>query len=542
MIDIFNKLFNKPSVWDVAVAINRSNAMPLDKNSIFPDYDLAAAYASADAVRINNELVRLNVLAADKQLTPGASGADTQAGKNLASVMFNNNAYPGQIIAVVTETETTVYYIDAAGALKEVGGKVTAQQIKDLGFLDSTETATAIATAVAEAGHAKAMIVDSVDTANKTYTIGTETKAAVPNVIYYVYVEAAKGDDKYLEYMLIGEKLVLVGSTATDLSNYYNKGEVDDLIKDFITANDIPDVSVVSVAKPDTTDGGIAVLADISATEHAITPTYEVVATLDDITSAIEAITFPGVEVSKSQTDYELEEGAQKVAVLVTLENKEDDHTIEYQTVELPTIERIEGIESRLNAIIIPTIPTISITEDTIPTVPTSADAKVENAGDEMVEIVVGKGETATTESKLGLVTVLRSLDVDTTDGHTLVEDRVQLPTVSYITKMLADVTGGESAGEVLAQLNDFKLEVGNTYLKKSDYEDTNTTYALSCLTGEENSNSVSIALTGSDSTTKSVVLKSVDENNNPTAIKVTTTADGAINITLAWEEMETLA
>lgn len=527
MIDIFNKLFNKPSVWDVAVAINRSNAMPLDKNSIFPDYDLAAAYASADAVRINNELVRLNVLAADKQLTPGASGADTQAGKNLASVMFNNNAYPGQIIAVVTETETTVYYIDAAGALKEVGGKVTTQQIKDLGFLDANETATAIATAVAEAGHAKAMIVDSVDTANKTYTIGEETKAVVPNVIYYVYVEAAKGDDKYLEYMLIGEKLVLVGSTATDLSNYYNKGEVDNLIKDFITANDIPDVSVVSVTKPDTTNGGIAVLADISATGHAITPTYEVVATLDDITSAIEAITFPGVEVSKSQTDYELEEGTQKVAVLVTLENKENDHSIEYQTVELPTVERVESLESRLNStiisladvgnesttdkttidvianvvvdetdkhkinyktvslptvervaaleeavdnIVIPTIPAISITDDTIPTVPTSADAKVENAGDEMVEIVVGEGESATTESKLGLVTVLRDLTVDTTNGHTLVEDRVQLPTVSYITKMLADVTGGESAGEVLAQLNDFKLEVSNTYVTKTEF------------------------------------------------------------------------
>lgn len=527
MIDIFNKLFNKPSVWDVAVAINRSNAMPLDKNSIFPDYNLAAAYASADAVRINNELVRLNVLAADKQLTPGASGADTQAGKNLASVMFNNNAYPGQIIAVVTETETTVYYIDAAGALKEVGGKVTAQQIKDLGFLDSTETATAIATAVAEAGHAKAMIVDSVDTANKTYTIGEETKAATPNVIYYVYVEAAKGDDKYLEYMLIGEKLVLVGSTATDLSNYYNKGEVDDLIKDFITANDIPDVSVITITKPDTTDGGIAVLADISAAGHAITPTYEVVATLNDITSAIEAITFPGVEVSKSQTDYELEEGTQKVAVLVTLENKENDHSIEYQTVELPTVERVDGLENRLNStiisladigdesttdkttidviatvavdetdkhkinyktvslptiervaaleeavdnIVVPTIPTISIIEDTIPTVPTSADAKVENTGDEMVEIVVGEGETATTESKLGLVTVLRSLDVDTTNGHTLIEDRVQLPTVSYITKMLADVTGGESAGEVLAQLNDFKLEVGNTYVTKTEF------------------------------------------------------------------------
>jgi hypothetical protein len=535
MIDIFNKLFNKPAVWDVAVAINRSNSMPLDKNSIFPNYALAEAYATGNAVKINNALVDLAVLEESKRLVEGAEGAADTAAANLASVMFNNNAYPGQVLAVVTETETSVYYIDAQGKLQEVGGKISSEQIKNLGFSTTEEMNTAIAKAVAEAGHATALIVDSVNTTNGTYTIGEETKNAEANVIYYVFVESAKGDDKYNEYMLIGTKLVLIGSTSTDLTNYYNKDEVDALVKDFITINDIPSVTVKQdgVEIPTLEDGSkeLVVLTGITAEGHEITPAYSKAATAEYVDEAISAIVFPTVEVVKDK-DAELEENQTSISVLATIENPSDDgatHTLKYQTVELPTIARVDAVEAKVDAIVIPEIPNISITDDT-------------SVSDVNITITEGEGEEATEREVLGLVTVLRDMTVDEENGHILKEARIAVPTLAYIEKMISDVTGGESAGEVLAQLNNFKTEVGNTYLKKTDYEDTNTTYALSCLTGAENSNSVSIALTGSDNTTKSVVLKSVDENDNPTAIKVTKTADGAINITLAWEEMENLA
>ena len=89
--------------WDVGVSINRSNSLPLDANSIFESYAAAAAYASKDATRI-------------------------------AEYGFLNNAYIGQIIAVIEdktvgeETVTTVgiYYIDANLTLQPVGKEVVA--------------------------------------------------------------------------------------------------------------------------------------------------------------------------------------------------------------------------------------------------------------------------------------------------------------------------------------------------------------------------------------------------------------------------------
>ena len=91
--EFINKL-NSGARWDVGVSINRSNALPLDANSVFFSLEDAESYV-----------------------------AGTLEGR-LA------NAYPGQLLAVVTEAATTIYYIDinAEGvmSLKEVGAKVEA--------------------------------------------------------------------------------------------------------------------------------------------------------------------------------------------------------------------------------------------------------------------------------------------------------------------------------------------------------------------------------------------------------------------------------
>lgn len=100
-VNLFDTLYGGAK-WDVGVAINRSNALPLDRNSIFPSYELARAYAAMDEAAMSAELTRLG----------------------LEDVKINNNAYAGQVLAVVTESETVVYYIDANKQLQEVGGKV----------------------------------------------------------------------------------------------------------------------------------------------------------------------------------------------------------------------------------------------------------------------------------------------------------------------------------------------------------------------------------------------------------------------------------
>lgn len=83
--DFFDAL-NGGARWDIGVSINRSNSLPLDANSVFASLADAQNYA-----------------------------AGTPAEGTLA------NAYPGQVLAVVTDSATTIYYIDANMSLKPLG-------------------------------------------------------------------------------------------------------------------------------------------------------------------------------------------------------------------------------------------------------------------------------------------------------------------------------------------------------------------------------------------------------------------------------------
>ena len=76
--EFFNKKANA-SLWDVAVSIKRGNPLPLDADSIFESYSALETYA-ADVL-----------------------------------------AYPGQIVAVVEENATGIYYLDQNLAIQPVG-------------------------------------------------------------------------------------------------------------------------------------------------------------------------------------------------------------------------------------------------------------------------------------------------------------------------------------------------------------------------------------------------------------------------------------
>ena len=76
--EFFNKQANA-SLWDVAVSIKRGNPLPLDADSIFESYEALESYA-ADVL-----------------------------------------AYPGQIVAVVEENATGIYYLDQNCAIQPVG-------------------------------------------------------------------------------------------------------------------------------------------------------------------------------------------------------------------------------------------------------------------------------------------------------------------------------------------------------------------------------------------------------------------------------------
>ena len=189
-MDLFDKLYTA-SLWDVGVAINRSNSLPLDKYTIFPSKALADAYASHNAKTLRDALIVEGILTA-------SSGDETaNINADLLKAKFSNNSYPGQIVAVVTETATTVYYIDATNTLQEVGGKVeidgTTIKTDEDGklYVDLNElggvTEARVQELIAAAGHTSSMVVDSVNVENGTYTVGeiVDAPAVIPIFLHF---------------------------------------------------------------------------------------------------------------------------------------------------------------------------------------------------------------------------------------------------------------------------------------------------------------------------------------------------------------------
>ena len=237
-VTLFDTLYGGAK-WDVGVAINRSNALPLDRNSIFPSYELARAYAAMDEAAMTAELTNLG----------------------LKDVKINNNAYAGQVLAVVTATETTIYYIDANKQLQEVGGKVGVDGksiVSDedgnlyIGGFEDAEALTLpqkqadgsilwvpISSIVEGDGNTKTYVAE----ADKSVTV-TKTEETEEKISYTVKVNvsSAEGNNLTLDenglYVPTPEEyddteirgLIDNKADASALNNYYTKEEVDGAI------------------------------------------------------------------------------------------------------------------------------------------------------------------------------------------------------------------------------------------------------------------------------------------------------------------------
>lgn len=234
-VNLFDTLYGGAK-WDVGVAINRSNALPLDRNSIFPSYELARAYAAMDEAAMSAELTRLG----------------------LEDVKINNNAYAGQVLAVVTESETVVYYIDANKQLQEVGGKVETDEksivlgedgklyiagFKDAGALTLPQKqadGSILWVPISSIGDGNT--VTEIAAADKS--INVETKESSDSSIKYdvkVNLSSEEGNQLSLKddglFIKVegyddSEIRSLINNKADSraLDNYYTKGEVDSAI------------------------------------------------------------------------------------------------------------------------------------------------------------------------------------------------------------------------------------------------------------------------------------------------------------------------
>lgn len=187
--DDFFTALNKGAKWDVGVSINRTNPLPLDVNSVF----------------------------------------DTKA--NLNAYVAGAFAYPGQIVALVEESATTIYYIDQAKALQEVG-KLPVGDDKSVTVAEDG-TISLLGLAGAEAGAQPVVQADhSIKWEKPNTTTVDGLSAAVESLDNRATaLEGKVGDDSKGLVKEVADLTTEVSGVKSDLAdNYYNKEAVDGLV------------------------------------------------------------------------------------------------------------------------------------------------------------------------------------------------------------------------------------------------------------------------------------------------------------------------
>lgn len=187
--DDFFTALKKGAKWDVGVSINRTNPLPLDVNSVF----------------------------------------DTKA--NLDAYVAGAFAYPGQIVALVEESATTIYYIDQAKALQEVGKiplgdnkTITVAEDGTISLFGLAEAATGAQPVKQADGSIKWIKPDTTTVEGLTTEVNSLGNRATA-------LEDKVGDDSKGLVKNVADLTTEVSGVKTNLAdNYYDKTAVDGLV------------------------------------------------------------------------------------------------------------------------------------------------------------------------------------------------------------------------------------------------------------------------------------------------------------------------
>jgi hypothetical protein len=221
--------------YEVKVNVSEAegNKVELKDDGLFvAETDLSDYYNKEHVDAIENRVKAVeddHLVTADKTELEGSISGVASRVTTLEGVV--GNAESGLVKAIADEIAR------AQGAESDLSDRIDA-----IDFIDPTELADAIkdfATtqyvdteieaiedAISKLNHFTAKVVANTDEATE---IG---------VLYLVKDETAVGVDKYNEYIVIDGAPVLIGDTTTDLSNYYNKTEIDGKVETINNAID----------------------------------------------------------------------------------------------------------------------------------------------------------------------------------------------------------------------------------------------------------------------------------------------------------------
>lgn len=396
------------ALWDVSVSMKRGNPLPLDSNSVFESYGALQTYASG-------------VL-----------------------------AYPGQVVAVVEETSTGIYYLDQELNIQEVG-KVPVGDNKSIEINDekiSLKNFGKFFYKYTEEGYVKTEV-----SVNDPWKAGLEPKVvSEDDELVLGWYESNPTTVEGLN----GEITTLKGRVDTveeGLGNVYTKEETANLVA---SAGHLKRAIVEVLPSIDEADENTIYMVAYEGGAQGVSNVYE---------------EFMVIEDSKGDKHFE------KIGDTKT--NLEGYATETYVGEQIATSE--ESIQSKLDAKADTTALDAYVTTEALTT---ALANKVTNDGlaEQLADYV--KTEALNEEVEKLSASIGAKLDISTYNTEKeafatkteLAEAIGEAPTLSdegeyegatgiyvdiytkdEVSKLIADITGGESAADVLAALNAYK-------------------------------------------------------------------------------------
>ena len=332
----------------------------------------------------------------------------------------------------------------------EISARISAIEsdyLKESDKFDDSELKSQIASlqeAISNLASFKAEVVNSIDEVTET------------GILYLVKDETVAGADKYNEYIVIDDVATLIGDTTIDLSGYYTKTEIDSKLESIDA-----DLSAEVSAREELASE-VAELKEIDNATQAELDAYK-----QEVSTAIEAAKQEAI----NDADNKL---AAKVPTAV-FEEFQADIAASISTAKQEAIDAAATDAAKVYAI----ATEVSTTYATKAELNTHKDeaiaalesyAKKADVEAELARKIDAGSITHTTE------TLPEGITVDGTSLKIVIDAFTKAETRDYVAEVISQMTGGESAADVLLALNNYKESnnerVGAIETKNSEQDD----------------------------------------------------------------------
>ena len=384
-----------------------------DANTVYDDTALAARVKAIE----DDYLVEADKYD-DTALAGRVSALETAVGdaeNGLIKDLADEVARASEAERLLGERIDAIDFIDEDELSEAIKNFATAAYVD--GEIDKIEEA------IAGLNHFKAEVVDSV------------YKVTEVGILYLIKDETVAGADKYNEYIVIDGVATLIGDTTTDLANYYNKTEIDGKVESIEQA--IAD----EVEARGELANKVAALEAVDNATQAELDAYKL-----EVTSAIATAKSEAIADADGKLADKLDVSA--------FDSFKTENTTAIATAKQEAIDAAKAAEEAKGYAVATEVAATYATKAALET----HEQEIENellayakTADVNVELAKKIESGAIAHSSESLA---EGVTVDGTKLNIVVDAYTKAETRDYVAEVIRDMTGGESAADVLRDLN----------------------------------------------------------------------------------------